>query len=182
METASNKSQSLLKIWNSEHFFPSEGKKKNYHPSYRNELRRTLQQNLEKELTGEEDTKLLEEFRSTFEWETIINLITYWKKNVGGDFQSIIGSAEEATDYLNGNKEPKQPSYAREVEGGEYYTGDYEKEVRISVRNFRLKEKKSEYSVSFVVELSEGADALQEILNTAFQSPIQKLELVPIVS
>ena len=176
METASNKSHSLLKIWNSE-----EGKEQNY-SSLRNELRRTLQRNLEKELTGEEDTKLLEEFRSTFEWETDIQLIVNWEIETSYGIQSIIVSAEEATDYLNGNKEPEQPEY--ELDLGEVdFTGDYEKEVVIYVRNLRLKEKKSEYSVSFVVECLEGVDALQEILNAAaFQSPIQKLELVPIVS
>ena len=73
METASNKSHSLLKIWNSE-----EGKKQNY-SSLRTELRRTLEQNLAKEFTGEEDTKLLEEFRSTFEWETEITLSIDWE-------------------------------------------------------------------------------------------------------
>ena len=175
METASNKSQSLLKIWNSE-----EGKKQNY-SSLRTELRRTLQQNLEKEFTGEEDTKLLEEFRSTFEWETEITLSIQWEY-FGYGTQGISVSKEEATDYLNGNKEPEQPEY--ELDLGEVdFTGDYEKEVVIYVRNLRLKEKKSEYSVSFVVECLEGVDALQEILNAAaFQSPIQKLELVPIVS
>ena len=177
METASSKSHSLLKIWNSE-----EGEKQNY-SSLRNELRRTLQRNLEKELTGEEDTKLLEEFRSTFEWETDIQLIVNWEIATSYGIQSIIVSAEEATDYLNGNKEPEEPSYGEVYMEGEEFTGEYEQKVEISVSNLRLKEKKSEYSVSFVVECSEGVDALQEILNAAaFQSPIQKLELVPIVS
>ena len=176
METASNKSQSLLKIWNSE-----EGKEQNY-SSLRSELRRTLQQNLVKELTGKEDIKLLEEFRSTFEWETEITLSIVWNL-VGYGYQSIIVSAEEATDYLNGNMEPEQPSYDEVDLEDVDFTGNYEKKVMILVRNLRLKEKKSEYSVSFVVECLEGVDALQEILNAAaFQSPIQKLELVPIVS
>ena len=176
METASNKSHSLLKIWNSE-----EGKKQNY-SSLRTELRRTLEQNLAKEFTGEEDTKLLEEFRSTFEWETEITLSIDWEYfGYGTQGVQLSVSKEEATDYLNGNKEPEQPSYNLDL-GEVDFTGDYEKEVVIYVRNLRLKEKNSEYSVSFVVDCSEGADALQEILNAAFQSPIQKLELVPIVS
>lgn len=175
METASNKSQSLLKIWNSE-----EGKEQNY-SSLRSELRRTLQRNLEKEFTGEEDTKLLEEFRSTFEWETEITLSIDWEY-FGYGTQGISVSKEEAMDYLNGNKEPEQPSYDLDLEEVDL-TGNYVKKVVILVRNLCLKEKKSEYSVSFVVECSEGADALQEILNAAaFQYPIQKLELVPISS
>jgi hypothetical protein len=159
METTTQTTQSLLEIWNAD-----EGKENSHQGVYfpeRIRLERQLGNLLTKELEAPNNRyndsgyeKLLEEFRSNFEWDTQYNLSIDWELEPNTATQELENlPLEEVNAYLCGDKALELPDWGScDIEYGRHFTGECSSTAEVEVRNLRPKVKKHQYAVQMLVE------------------------------
>ena len=169
METTTQTTQSLLEIWNADEgkensldleiWNADEGKENSHQGVYfpeRIRLERQLGNLLTKELEAPNNRyndsgyeKLLEEFRSNFEWDTQYNLSVDWELISNFATQELKDlPLEEVNAYLCGDKELESP----DLDSCDIEYGYYSSTAEVKVRNLRPKVKKHQYAVQMLVE------------------------------
>jgi hypothetical protein len=177
METTTQTTQSLLEIWNAD-----EGKENSHQGVYfpeRIRLERQLGNLLTKELEAPNNRyndsgyeKLLEEFRSNFEWDTQYNLSIDWELEPNTATQELENlPLEEVNAYLCGDKALELPDWGScDIEYGRHFTGECSSTAEVEVRNLRPKVKKHQYAVQMLVECEQELRLFRKYMGELLES------------
>ena len=172
METTTQTTQSLLEIWNAD-----EGKENSHQGVYFPErimLERQLGNLLTKELEAPNNRyndsgyeKLLEEFRSNFEWDTQYNLSVDWELISNFATQELKDlPLEEVNAYLCGDKELESP----DLDSCDIEYGYDSSTAEVEVRNLRPKVKKHQYAVQMLVECEQELRLFRKYMGELLES------------
>lgn len=187
METTTQTTQSLLEIWNADEgkensldleiWNADEGKENSHQGVYfpeRIRLERQLGNLLTKELEAPNNRyndsgyeKLLEEFRSNFEWDTQYNLSVDWELISNFATQELKDlPLEEVNAYLCGDKELESP----DLDSCDIEYGYYSSTAEVKVRNLRPKVKKHQYAVQMLVECEQELRLFRKYMGELLES------------
>ena len=187
METTTQTTQSLLEIWNADEgkensldleiWNADEGKENSHQGVYfpeRIRLERQLGNLLTKELEAPNNRyndygyeKVLEEFRSNFEWDTQYNLSVDWELISNFATQELKDlPLEEVNAYLCGDKELESP----DLDSCDIEYGYYSSTAEVKVRNLRPKVKKHQYAVQMLVECEQELRLFRKYMGELLES------------
>ena len=180
METTTQATKSLLEIWN-------DAEKKKCSPEMpslalvggvyfpeRIRLEHQLGALLTKELEAPNNRyndygyeKVLEEFRSNFEWDTQYNLSVDWELISNFATQELKDlPLEEVNAYLCCDKELESP----DLDSCDIEYGYYSSTAEVKVRNLRPKVKKHQYAVQMLVECEQELRLFRKYMGELLES------------